>query len=801
LAIVNETGANGLDPGSLVLLKNDGDGAFSSMQSPLVVDAAPRAVAAADFDGDQRLDLAVATFDAPEVQIFWNANGQFSAGAVTTVATGQGPASLAVADLDGRDGPDLVVGNYYSSSVTVHYNGGNRQFTATDGYTLPLSPTSLAVADIDGDDDDDIAVGTRSQDGKALDFSLLRNRRNQGQAFAPAESVSLGSGTFPYSLFLSVAAGELNGDGRVDLVVTDGKNNTARVLLNNEAWGAHRVALSGDRDQNLPDFNFVLRSIYKPPTINQIDPLTVNEDDPNVTEVPLSGISAGDGESGQPLKIDVSSGDASFFQILTASLELPNGKVRFQAKPNRFGPQAITVTVTDGGPDEDLATTIDNGVTSRTFNVTVLPADDPPVPALPYGTLIELVEDAGAQSLPWVTVTDLDVQPGLPPGPVAYLVETVDAALFKVAPSIAPDGTLSFTPNDNAFGTTEVRVRARDTGGAQATSAALTFTIHIEGVNDPPSFSLKGDVIASEDQASTWTVPGQAFAISPGPLESGQTVSFVTRFEGPADLFLSGQEPAIDAAGKLTFKARPNAFGSGRVFVRAIDNADGQITSAEQSFSLTVAAVNDPPTLTPGPDVFVLLNSGAYSAPWATNISNGPNEPAEPRPTFSIFVASGQSLFAPATDTLPSGEPRVLDDGTLTFRLRDGAWGRAEVFVFILDGQLNSLYTLHITAVIPGDTDFDGRVDLNDLNSVRNRFGDGIDGGPRIPGDAYPFDGIVDLDDLNAVRNNFGATAASPITSTRPSFATDAVFQAWGDSAARPAMTPPKRSWRRWLGN
>ncbi len=798
LAVVNETGEQGLGPGSVVLLKNDGHGAFNPMQSPLVVDHAPRAVTAADFDGDTRMDLAVATFEAPEVLVFWNVNGQFLPGAVTKVHTGQGPASLAVANLDDGERPDLIVGNYFSSSVTVHYYGGNRQFAATDGYTLPLSPTSLAVADVDGDSDDDIAVGTRSKDGEALDFSLLRNRRNRGQNFAPAESISLGAGTFPYSLFLSVAAGELNGDGRVDLVVTDGKNNTARVLLGGEAWGAHRVALSGDRDQNLPDFNFVLRSIYNPPTINPIDPVTVNEDDANITAVPLSGITAGENEAGQPLSIAVFSSDASFFKVLEPSLAAPNGMIKFQAASNRFGTRAVTVTVTDGGPDENLDTPEDNGVTSRTFNVTVVPSDDPPVPALPNGTLIELLEDAGPQSYNWVTVTDLDVQPGLPPGPVTYLVETVEAALFQVAPSIAPDGTLTFTPNVNAFGTTEVRVRARDAGGAQATSAELTFTIHIEGVNDPPSFSLKGDVVASEDQTSTWTVPCQAFAISPGPLEPGQTVSFATRFEGPADLFLPGQEPTIDATGKLSFRARANAFGSGRVFVRAIDSADGENASAEQSFSLTVAPVNDPPTLTPGPDVFVLMNSGTYSAPWATNISNGPNEPAEPRPTFSIFVASGQSLFAPATDTLPSGQPRVLDDGTLTFRLQDGAWGRAEVFVFILDGELNSLYTLHIAAVIPGDTDRNGRVDLEDLNAVRNNFGRSA---PGIAGDTFPFNGKVDLDDLNAVRNNFGATAASPGTSAQSPLATDAVFQTWNASDARLPLTPSKRSWRRWLGN
>lgn len=56
-----------------------------------------------------------------------------------------------------------------------------------------------------------------------------------------------------------------------------------------------------------------------------------------------------------------------------------------------------------------------------------------------------------------------------------------------------------------------------------------------------------------------------------------------------------------------------------------------------------------------------------------------------------------------------------------------------------------------------GDTDNNGKVDLRDLNNVRNDFGKtGI-----LAGDANPFDGRVDIDDLNLVRNAFGATSAN----------------------------------------
>lgn len=61
---------------------------------------------------------------------------------------------------------------------------------------------------------------------------------------------------------------------------------------------------------------------------------------------------------------------------------------------------------------------------------------------------------------------------------------------------------------------------------------------------------------------------------------------------------------------------------------------------------------------------------------------------------------------------------------------------------------------------MPGDSNRDGRVDLEDLNNVRNHFGES---GPCVAGDAGPFDGIVDLNDLNSVRNHFGEKREAPV--------------------------------------
>ncbi|MDZ4782300.1 MAG: sugar-binding protein [Planctomycetia bacterium] len=61
-----------------------------------------------------------------------------------------------------------------------------------------------------------------------------------------------------------------------------------------------------------------------------------------------------------------------------------------------------------------------------------------------------------------------------------------------------------------------------------------------------------------------------------------------------------------------------------------------------------------------------------------------------------------------------------------------------------------------------GDTDNDGDVDINDLNAVRNNFGNTGTAGSTA-GDAFPYDGDVNINDLNGVRNNFGVGGPIPV--------------------------------------
>ena len=105
------------------------------------------------------------------------------------------------------------------------------------------------------------------------------------------------------------------------------------------------------------------------------------------------------------------------------------------------------------------------------------------------------------------------------------------------------------------------------------------------------------------------------------------------------------------------------------------------------------------------------------------------------------------------TPTLDSGPSLSADGDTLYF----------ESFRSPNLGLGSDLWRVPVLGVLPqrGDTNGDGKVDIDDLNNVRNNFGAiGPDDG-TLAGDSYPFDGMVNIDDLNGVRNNFGAGAAA----------------------------------------
>jgi hypothetical protein len=205
--------------GTVSVLRNQGAGKFAA-EVTYTAGYEPRSVAAGDLDGDGDLDLAVTNGDGKLSVLLNRGDGTFPA--PVTYAAGAWPGSVQVGDLDDDGDLDLVFVNWFPSSsgtISVLLNQGNGTFAARVTYGVGGGPQSVEAGDLDGDGDLDLAV-TNSEGGN---ISVLRNR---------------GDGTFSAQVTYDVrspavvAAGDLDADGDLDLALANFDPGTVSVLLN-----------------------------------------------------------------------------------------------------------------------------------------------------------------------------------------------------------------------------------------------------------------------------------------------------------------------------------------------------------------------------------------------------------------------------------------------------------------------------------------------------------------------------------------------------------------------------------------
>jgi large repetitive protein len=213
-------------------------------------------------------------------------------------------------------------------------------------------------------------------------------------------------------------------------------------------------------------------------------------------------------------------------------------------------------------------------------------------PSFTAGANPTVLEDASAQSVPWAT----NISPGPPSEAsqnVSFTVSSDNPALFSTQPAMAPDGTLTYTPDADANGAATVTVTAHDDGGTAGggvdTSAPSTFTLTVSPVNDSPRFTA-GPNQSVVSLLGAQSVPGWATGISPGPAnESSQTVTFTVTNNNPG---LFAVQPAVGANGTLTYTPTLLAVGSATVTVKAVDNggtgSGGIDTSPPQTFTISI---------------------------------------------------------------------------------------------------------------------------------------------------------------------------------------------------------------------
>ncbi len=508
-----------------------------------------------------------------------------------------------------------------------------------------------------------------------------------------------------------------------DGAVTISPQGTLTYKLAKDAFGKADVTVvledDGDGTNTSASQTFVITvNPVNDAPINNIptDPQIVNEDTSLVfsgdNAITISDIDAGT----NPLQVKLTSANGTLRVT-------PNAALNIQG--NNTGSVTLTGTLTNintalnnlafkptnnfnGDTSIIINTNDQNGTGSGgarsdedTITVKVNAVND--VPTFTKGNNQVVNEDAGAKTVQnWATNISKggkDESEQI----IDFFVENDNFTLFTEQPKISADGTLTYTLANNANGVANVNVSLQDNGGDNNTSATQTFTITVNPVNDAPVNTVPLTQIIDEDKPLVFSEDtGNAITIndidatdSPvrvtltatkGTLTVGSTQGQGLTVTGDktANVILLGSQTVINGAlNGLIFKPSTNYNGAASITVLTDDlgkTGSGGARQDSDTIAITINPINDAPFFTKGSNLTVNEDAGVQTVTgWATKISKGASD--ESAQTLEFIVENdNNSLFAE--------QPKILPDGTLSYKSAQNANGIANVTVSLKDNGL-----------------------------------------------------------------------------------------------------------------
>ena len=207
-------------PGSLTSNSLESDGNFGSGGGgSIIMD---------DLDGDGKADIAATNYGKDSIEVYRNNSTIDSIFFEKKVSflTGADPNKLVVGDFNGDNKKDLATCNRNSNTVSVFGNVGNpgaitiSSFAAkVDFITGDLAtsyPNSLAVGDLDGDGKLDLAVANSNGTG----LSIFKGTGNGGPITNSTFALKVDFSVV-VNLPHDVCLGDMNGDGKLDIVINN----------------------------------------------------------------------------------------------------------------------------------------------------------------------------------------------------------------------------------------------------------------------------------------------------------------------------------------------------------------------------------------------------------------------------------------------------------------------------------------------------------------------------------------------------------------------------------------------------
>ncbi len=201
----------------------------------------PIRVAIGDIDGDGKPDLLVINQSSNNISIFRNTSsgiGNISFDTKIDIATNSNPWGITISDLDGDGKPDLaVICSFISSNLSIFRNTSNGigtiSFDSSIDFPLSGSARSITNGDMDGDGKPDLSVLIGASSYKV---SIFRNSSTGAGMISFDPTVDFSTSTSnPYF----IAIGDLDGDGKPELAIA---NSFSASVFRNTSTGAGNIS-------------------------------------------------------------------------------------------------------------------------------------------------------------------------------------------------------------------------------------------------------------------------------------------------------------------------------------------------------------------------------------------------------------------------------------------------------------------------------------------------------------------------------------------------------------------------------